>query len=263
MIREWGTFLNEDLAQERILAELEGRTFDKRDFFKRYTPRQELAILDKPMSDGGDTMHEVTSAGDFWMAPRVQGGGNAAEERMVRRLDREPTIAELRAEGESRPWQSYVHAASLENAEEALTAWLEFVARMTPDEYTETNIEAQIEAILPGLTTGEILRCARESLGWSERDLERHASVLPGTVRGLEQGKIAARDCPIQALAAALSAVAQLEPGILRDRLAKAWGYLEQRTERRAVIESDKDVIRKRRAPLTYSLGEALELRRG
>jgi len=261
MIREWGTFLNEDLAQERILAELEGRTFDKCDFFKKYAPRQELAILDRPMSDGGDTLHEVTSAGDFWMAPRAQGGAlNPAEERMVRRLDREPSIDELRAD--PLPWQSYVHAVSLENAEDAVVAWLAFIARMTPDEYAETNIKAQIEAILPGLTLGEVLRSIRECLGWSERGLEQRATLLPGVVRRLERGEISYRACDLQALAAALGAVAELEPGRLRAHLSAVWGRPpDGQEQRRTIVQAERDLIKKRQAPLTQNLGEAI--RRG
>jgi len=43
--RVFGDFLHEDLAQEKALAELEGRTFDKSDFYAKYRPRREQTRL--------------------------------------------------------------------------------------------------------------------------------------------------------------------------------------------------------------------------
>jgi len=43
--RIFGDFLHEDLAQERALASLEGRAFDKSDFYARHRPRLEQARL--------------------------------------------------------------------------------------------------------------------------------------------------------------------------------------------------------------------------
>ncbi len=46
MIRQYGTFLNEDLAQERALAELEGRQFNIKEFYKNNSPYKEKSSLD-------------------------------------------------------------------------------------------------------------------------------------------------------------------------------------------------------------------------
>ena len=264
VIEIFGSFLGEDMKQERALAELEGRAFDASDFYRRHCPRRELAILDRPMGDGdGATMHEVVgrSEGDAWLSPRTSGGNhNWAEERLVRILDREPSIEELRAGATPLPWLAYIHAVNLEQAEPAVCAWLEFIARMTPEEYAETNIEAQIEAILPGLTMGEALRAVREALGWTERDLERQASVMPGTVGPLERGIVSYRTCPFQAIAAALTTVADLNPGLLKEALSTVWGKPPDLTAppRPVIMEAQRKQIERQRGTLTQNLGDLL-----
>lgn len=258
-IQQLGTFLNEDLAQERALAELEGRAFDRTAFYRQHLPQRELAILDRPLGDGDTTLHDLLG-GDSWLTERISGGNyNHAEERMVRRLDREPSLEELRAGVDDLPWQAYVHAVSLEEAEPAVCAWLEFIPRMTADEYAEINLEAQIEAILPGLSMGEVLRAAREALAWSERDLERRAGLLPGVVRRLERAEMSYRDCALRAIADALSAVGGLQPGQLKAQLGAVWGRAPSPVpQRRVIVESERRLIEQRRAPLTQSLGDLL-----
>lgn len=47
MVRIRGTFLYEDMAQERILAELEGRAFDRTEFLRKHAPWRERTKLSR------------------------------------------------------------------------------------------------------------------------------------------------------------------------------------------------------------------------
>ncbi len=247
MVRIAGTFLKEDLAQERALAELEGRAFDKRDFYQRHAPYQERAILDRPVREEGCTLHDLVPDSGEWLRRQSAGGAvSHAEARMVERLDCGP----LTAEGGD-PAPAALHALTLDEAEPAIGAWLAFIARMTPDEYHESNLRAQIEALVPGMAMGEVLRICGAALGWSERDVERRAGLPPGSFCALGRGTLARR--ATQALAGVLSAVRGLPAGVLRAHLAAAWGEAPRGRTQPARVE---------RRPLTLTLGERLEARR-
>lgn len=47
IVRVSGTFLYEDMAQDRILAELEGRAFDRTEFLRKHAPWRERTKLSR------------------------------------------------------------------------------------------------------------------------------------------------------------------------------------------------------------------------